>query len=46
MYQYLVARLSRIGIHTTKHYIAIELLTSQYGGSGATEPLCADFIFL
>ena len=41
----LKAILDRIGIHNTKHYIAKELLTSQYGGSGATERLCVDCIF-
>ena len=36
--------MSRIGIHTTEHYIAKELLTSQYDRSGATDCLCADYI--
>ena len=36
------ARWDMIGIHTTEHYIAKEILTSQDGGSGATELLCAD----
>ena len=41
----LKSRLARIGIHTTKHYIAKEILTSQDGENGATERLCADWIF-
>ena len=41
----LKARLARIGMNTTKHYIAEELLTSQNGGSGATDLLCADWFF-
>ena len=44
-YRYLEARLARIGIHVTKHYIAEELLTSQDGESGSTERLCADWVF-
>ena len=41
----LKSRLAKIGIHTTEHYIAKGLLTSQYGGSDTTERLCADWIF-
>ena len=41
----LKARLARIVIHTTEQKIAEELLKSQDGGSGATERLCADWIF-
>ena len=41
----LKARLARIDIHTTKDYIVKELLKSQDVGSGATERLCADWIF-
>ena len=41
----LKARFVIIGIHTTKHYIAKELLTSQDVRSGATERLCAYLIF-
>ena len=38
--------LARISIHTTEHYIAKEPLTSEDGGSGATERLCEDWISL
>ena len=41
----LKARLARIGIHNTKHLIAEQIMTSQDGRSGATERLCADWIF-
>ena len=41
----LKVRLDRIGMKTTEHYIAEELLTSQDVGSSATERLCADWIF-